>query len=168
MLHAHQLGIKLSEDNFIVVHHLEDAISALKDGQCDYFYWEHWMTLKFVQQGSIRQVGRFSAPWSGFLVVATQKCLDQFPSELNSIIQIIEDEVKDFVQNPSSPSIIAQRFQLSDMEADEWMRNQIWNFSPTLSRNEIQLTIDSLRQIGQPTQSEFPEKIIAPWMQWTE
>jgi sulfonate transport system substrate-binding protein len=168
MLHAQQLGVPLREDQFIVVHHLEDAIESLKTGQCDYFYWEHWMTLKYVQQGEIRQVGRFSAPWSGFLVVASEPCLAKFPAVLSSILSIVTTEVQSFIEDPNTPDTIAQRFQLNRAQSKEWLGNQKWNFNPFISKKEIQLTMDSLKQIGQPVGTSFPENIIAPWLQWKE
>jgi sulfonate transport system substrate-binding protein len=168
MLHAQQLGVQLNEEQFVVVHHLEDAIESLKSGHCDYFYWEHWMTLKYVKRAEIHQVGRFSAPWSGFLVVASETCLAKYPEALHAIIEIINTEVRAFIADPNTPSNIAHRFQLNLEESAEWLGNQKWNFHPLISKKEIELTMNSLRQIGQPVGSSFPDHIIAPWLQWKE
>ena len=67
-IHSQQLPFDLAEHQFIEVHHLDDAIGSLQEGGTDYFYWEHWMTLRFVHEKKIRQIGNFQAPWSGFLV----------------------------------------------------------------------------------------------------
>ena len=166
LIHAQQLQHSLREDQFCVVHHLEDAIEALENGECDYFYWEHWMTLKYVQSGRVHQVGNFSAPWSGFLVVASQRCIEKHSDQLKSIVEILKKEVIVFLQNPDTPYHISQRFELSIEEAKTWMHHQAWNFNSNLSISEMKSALEALHHIGIASHHTELEGLLAPWLTW--
>jgi len=165
-IHSKQMGYELDDTQFIEVHHLEDAITSLENGETDYFYWEHWMTLKYVQSQRVRQVGNFAAPWSGFLVVASHHCITEKPSLLQSIIDIIKKEVAQFIHDPSSPENIARRFQLTPAEAQEWLLGQKWNIDSDLDKNELDLAMQSLKEIGLYNESLFLNELKAPWLSW--
>ncbi len=165
-IHSHQMGYELKESQFIEVHHLEDAIQSLQKKETDYFYWEHWMTLKYVQSQKIKQVGNFSAPWSGFLVVATHQCIQEKSTLLQAIIEIIKKESIQFIEDEQTPENIARRFQLTVNEARQWMIAQEWNFDHHLDYEEMQNALHSLKQIGINKDTLLLDELKAPWLEW--
>jgi hypothetical protein len=153
----------LQENQFVVVHHLDDGIKSLSE-DCDYFYWEKWMTQPFVDQGLVKKVGEFSAPWSGFLVVATQSCIDQNSHILLKIIEMIQEQVKLFIADDQSPSIIEKKFHLNIVEAKEWIGQQRWNLNHDISRLGLQNAHAALTQIGIDMSQVRLEDLCAPWL----
>jgi sulfonate transport system substrate-binding protein len=163
LIHAEQHGVMLQENQFVVVHHLDDGIKSLSE-DCDYFYWEKWMTQPFVDQGIVKKVGEFSAPWSGFLVVATQSCIDQNSHILLKIIEMIQEQVKHFIADDQSPSIIEKKFHLNIAEAKEWIGQQRWNLNHDISRLGLQNAHTALTQIGIDMSQVRLEDLCAPWL----
>ncbi len=163
LIHAEQHGVMLQENQFVVVHHLDDGIKSLSE-DCDYFYWEKWMTQPFVDQGIVKKVGEFSAPWSGFLVVATQSCIDQNSHILLKIIEMIQEQVKLFIADDQSPSIIEKKFHLNIVEAKEWIGQQRWNLNHDISRLGLQNAHAALTQIGIDMSQVLLEDLCAPWL----
>jgi sulfonate transport system substrate-binding protein len=45
-------------------------------GESDVFYWEKYTTKPHVTSGELRMIGEFSAPWSGFLIVANKQSFE--------------------------------------------------------------------------------------------
>jgi sulfonate transport system substrate-binding protein len=163
LIHAEQQGVMLQENQFVVVHHLDDGIKSLSE-DCDYFYWEKWMTQPFVDQGLVNKVGEFSAPWSGFLVVATQSCIDQNSHIILKIIEMIQEQVKLFIADDQSPSIIKKKFHLNIVEAKEWIGQQRWNLNHDISRLGLQNAHAALTQIGIDMSQVRLEDLCAPWL----
>lgn len=163
LIHAEQHGVMLQENQFVVVHHLDDGIKSLSE-DCDYFYWEKWMTQPFVDQGIVKKVGEFSAPWSGFLVVATQSCIDQNSQILLKIIEMIQEQVKIFIADDQSPFIIEKKFNLNIDEAKDWIGQQKWNLNHDISRLGLQNAHAALTQIGIDMSQVRLEDLFAPWL----
>jgi ABC-type nitrate/sulfonate/bicarbonate transport system substrate-binding protein len=163
LIHAEQLGVSLNENQFKVVHHLDDGIKSLSE-DCDYFYWEKWMTQPFVDQGLVKKVGEFSAPWSGFLVVATQSCIHQNSDILQKIIDMIQKQVKLFIADDQSPSIIEKKFHLNIDEAKEWIGQQKWNLNHDISKLGLQNAHTALTQIGIDMSKVNLSDMCAPWL----
>ncbi len=163
MIHAQQLGYRLNDEQFEVIHHLDDGIASLSKN-CDYFYWEKWMTLPFVEQGLVKKVGEFSAPWSGFLVVARQSCIEEFGSELQQIIAIIQKQVRLFTSDPDSPKNIERKFHLGIEEARKWIAEQKWNYTHEISKQGLLNALSALESIGMDTSKINIEHLFAPWL----
>ena len=163
LIHAQQQGVFLNENQFVIVHHLDDGIRSLSEN-CDYFYWEKWMTQPFVDQGLVKKVGEFSAPWSGFLVVATQTCIDQNSEILQKIIDMIQKQVKLFIADDLSPQIIEKKFHLNIEEARNWISQQKWNLNHDISKLGLQNAHAALTQIGIDMSNVHLEDMCAPWL----
>lgn len=163
LIHAHQLGVELQENQFEVVHHLDDGIQSLSKN-CDYFYWEKWMTQPFVDKGMVKKVGEFSAPWSGFLVVASEKCIALHGNILLKMIEMIHQQVRVFIQSTESPQIIEKKFHLSQAEAQHWIEQQRWNLDLQVSQIGLQNAHEALAKIGIDMSSVFLKDMCAPWV----
>jgi sulfonate transport system substrate-binding protein len=165
-IHSQQLPFDLAEHQFIEVHHLDDAIGSLQEGATDYFYWEHWMTLRFVHEKKIRQIGNFQAPWSGFLVVASQECINQHPQLLQDIMAIVKSQCDSFIHDPKTPELISKRFALTSVEAQQWLNAQEWNFEDTLEISEMKKAIHAMEEIqAHPSQVNI-DHLKASWIHW--
>jgi hypothetical protein len=122
------------------------------------------MTQPFVDQGLVKKVGEFSAPWSGFLVVATQTCINQNSDILQKIIDMIQKQVKLFITDDQSPSIIEKKFHLNIDEAKEWIGQQKWNLNHDISKLGLQNAHAALTQIGIDMSKVNLSDMCAPWL----
>lgn len=164
LIHSEILGKKLDDHQFKVIHHLEEGIASLKD-DCDYFYWEKWMTLPFVQSGQCKKIGEFNAPWSSFLVVASERCINTYPHELLDMLDIIEDQVKIFLADSHTPLEISKQFQLSEQNASEWLSEQKWHHNQNIiDKNEIERALQSLQRVGIDMDNVPLKDLFAPWI----
>jgi hypothetical protein len=165
-IHSQQIPFELADHQFIEVHHLDDAIGSLQQGHTDYFFWEHWMTLKFVQERKIKQLGNFEAPWSGFLVVASQDCITHQSQLLQDIIAIVKNQSQSFLHDPQTPELISRKFTLTREEALEWLTKQVWNFDDTLDILEMKCAIHALQQMETLPYSINLDELKASWIEW--
>ncbi|MEN9334956.1 MAG: hypothetical protein RLY35_2136 [Bacteroidota bacterium] len=164
LIHSEMMGKTLRDDQFKVIHHLEDGIAALAQ-DCDYFYWEKWMTLPFVERGQTCKIGEFHAPWSSFLVVASDACIAQHGEKLLELLKIIEAQVKLFLHDPQTPKEIQQKFQLSEPNAKIWLSEQHWHHNQnTLSKSELENAIHALESVGMDMSHIQLKNLYAPWI----
>ncbi len=163
LIHAEQNGVSIQDNQFKVVHHLDDGIQALSE-DCHYFYWEKWMTQPFVDQGLVKKVGEFSAPWSGFLVVATQACIDKNSQILLNIIEMIQRQVQLFINDPLSPNVIEKKFHLNVEEAKNWIHQQKWNLNHDISELGLQNAHSALSRIDIDMSQVQLKNLCAPWL----
>jgi len=164
LIHSKMMGKTLNDDQFKVIHHLEDGIAALHL-DCDYFYWEKWMTLPFVQRGQCQKIGEFKAPWSSFLVVASDRCIEKYSDQLLAMLKTIEEQVRYFLNDPETPTEISKNFQLSRENALTWLSEQRWHHNQNIIyHNEISSAFTALESIGIDMRGIELNELYAPWI----
>lgn len=149
MIHAEQRGEKISDKDFVVINSLEGAIESLTKNETQVFYWEKMMTKKHVENGEVKLIGEFSAPWSSFLIVATEKALAEKKEEIHKAMQLINIESIDFKNNIYAPVELQKRFQMSSRDIIDWMGSTIWNTDFTIRKKGLENAIEALSKISE-------------------
>ena len=147
MIHAEERGEKLTERDFTVINSLEAAIASLVKGETQAFYWEKMMTKKYVESGEVKLIGEFSAPWSGFLIVATEKALAEKKDEIHRSLELINLASADFKNDLYAPLELQKRFQMSNADISQWMGSTIWNTNFSIRRKGLENAIAALSRI---------------------
>ena len=156
MIHAEQRGEKIEDKDFVVINSLEGAIESLVKKETQVFYWEKMMTKKHVESGELKLIGEFSAPWSSFLIVATEKVLAEKNEEIKKILDLINMESIDFKNNIYAPIELQKRFQMSSMDISHWMGSTIWNTDFSIRKKGLENAIEALSKInGQALQVDI-------------
>jgi ABC-type nitrate/sulfonate/bicarbonate transport system substrate-binding protein len=164
LIHSEMQGKILRDDQFKVIHHLEDGIASLHE-DCDYFYWEKWMTQPFVDRGQCKMIGEFHAPWSSFLIVASDKCIEEQAEQLLLMLKVIEEQVQCFLGDPDTPLEISKQFQLSPENAEKWLSEQEWHHNHNvIHQNEIINAMNALQRVGIDMKQVKLEELFAPWI----
>ncbi|WP_400073354.1 substrate-binding domain-containing protein [Zobellia russellii] len=111
---------------FEIINNLDGAVTALTEGQADYFMWEHFTTKPLVDQGVFRRLGDCPTPWPCFVIAATQKFLNEEKAILKHILEVINTYTVEFKQIPSIDRNLANRYgqQLEDIK--EWLKITRW------------------------------------------
>ena len=156
MIHAEQRGEQLQDKDFVVINSLEGAIESLTRNETQVFYWEKMMTKKHVDNGEVKQIGEFSAPWSSFLIVATEKALTEKKEEIHKVLELINIESTDFKNSIYAPIELQKRFDMSSYDIINWMGSTVWNTDFTIRKKGLENAIEALSRIThQPLQLDI-------------
>ena len=148
LIHAEQRGEKIADSDFVVINSLEGAIESLTKNETQVFYWEKMMTKKHVESGEVKLIGEFSAPWSSFLIVATEKALQEKKEEIHKAMALVNIESIDFKNNLYAPVELQKRFQMSSKDINGWMGSTIWNTDFTIRKKGLENAIEALSKIS--------------------
>ena len=149
MIHAEQRGEKIQDKDFVVINSLEGAIESLVKNETEVFYWEKMMTKKHIESGEVKLIGEFSAPWSSFLIVATEKSIAEKKEEIHQTLDLINIESADFRNNIYAPIELQKRFQMSNIDIINWMGSTVWNTDFTVRKRGLENAIEALSKINE-------------------
>ena len=163
-IHALEMGTQLQDQQFFVVNNLSGAAEKLKAGEADFFYWEQYMARPFVQSQHFRQVGKFAAPWSSFLVVMSEEAFAKKQESVLQLLQIMAEECIRFKQDNASVIHLSKRFEMSLTEAREWLQYNQWNLGLEIDFSSIAMAADAIgKLLATPIHIEN-QPIFAPWV----
>lgn len=155
-VHARQMGWPAETLRFETVHTLDGAISALQDGQADYFLWERFTTQPIVDRGIFRRVGECPTPWPCFVIAVRTEVAAKHGPALRSLCSVINTYTREFKDIPSIDRTLANRYgqKLEDIQAwlacTQWSQRQI---APATLQRAIQ-TLDALSLLHNPIEAE--------------
>jgi hypothetical protein len=167
MIHAFEHNLEIANEQLRVVHSLHSAIDTLVAGETDIFYWERFMAAPFEKQQLIRQIGIYTAPWSGFLIVASNDAIQTKRKEILTLCDLMSKEVERFKYNPLSIRVLANRFNMTTQEAEAWLSETIWNQGYKADLEALVNSRNALTRIGACSKQLKIEQFIADWVQLT-
>jgi ABC-type nitrate/sulfonate/bicarbonate transport system substrate-binding protein len=148
MIHAEQRGERIKASELIEVRSLDAAIASLKNNETQIFYWEKYTTKPFVTAGDVRMIGEFSAPWSSFLIVATEKALQEKADAIQKAMSIINAKSYQFKQDKNSVLELVRRFKMSEQDARNWLQSTVWNTDFTIRKSGLTNAENALMKIN--------------------
>jgi len=148
LIHAEQRGEKISGEDLIEIKSIDGAMSSLSKNETQFFYWEKYTTKPFVEDGTVRMVGEFSAPWSSFLIVARDNVLQTKRSAIQKILKVINEESAHFVSSPQTVRLLQERFKLSEADAYTWLLSTVWSSDYTVRLRGLENAKQALLKIG--------------------
>jgi sulfonate transport system substrate-binding protein len=164
MIHARQRQYDLQENNFNVVNSLHGAVDSLVRNESQLFYWEKFMTRPHVHSGELKLVGEFSAPWSSFLIIASEQVLKQKADVIQHLLQIMNAECIAFKQDNSSVIHLKKKFDMSMQEARTWLKNTQWNYDYSVEKQSLNNSKDALVSISMCDPKLRVDKLCASWL----
>lgn len=148
MIHAEQRGEKIGAEDLIEVKSIDGAMESLSKNETQIFYWEKYTTQPFIANGMVRMIGEFSAPWSSFLIVASEKALQTKGETIRKILKIINEESNYFVSSPETILLLQQRFKMSERDASTWLHSTVWSSDYLVRAAGLENAKQALIQIG--------------------
>lgn len=164
MVHARQRGIRIDENQFQVIQSLHGGIDALISSKSDVFYWEKFMTRPFVKDQSVRLIGEFQAPWSGFLIVAENQSLIQKEKEIKAVLDLMIPSCIQFKESNITPHQLMRRFEMTETESRSWLSATEWNNNYNFNLRSLENAKTALGSIGYPTEKIDTLTCLAPWL----
>ena len=151
MIHAEQRGEKVNPVDLIEVRSIDGAIESLTQNETQIFYWEKYMTKAFVENGTVRMIGEFSAPWSSMLIIASDEALQTKRAAIGKVLDVINEESNRFVSSPETVRLLQQRFKLSETDAYTWLLSTVWSSDYTVRLRGLENAKQALLKIGSVT-----------------
>jgi ABC-type nitrate/sulfonate/bicarbonate transport system substrate-binding protein len=148
MIHAEQRGEKITAEDLIEVRSIDGATQSLAKNESQIFYWERYTTKPHVENGTLRMIGEFSAPWSSFLIVASDAALAKKREGIKKILAVINEESKSFITSPLSITLLQQRFNMSEIDARTWLQSTEWSRDYTVRLLGLENAKQALMKIG--------------------
>ncbi len=148
MIHAEQRGEKITAEDLIEVKSIDGAIDSLSKNEVQIFYWEKYTTKPFVENGTLRMIGEFSAPWSSFLIVASDNALKTKRPAIQKLLEVINHESAHFVSSPQTVRLLQTKFKLSETDAYTWLLSTVWSSDYTVRLRGLENAKQALLKIG--------------------
>ncbi len=164
MVHARKRGIRIDENQFQVIQSLHGGIDALISKKSDVFYWEKFMTRPFVKDRSVRLIGEFQAPWSGFLIVAENYSLLHKEKEIKAVLDLMIPSCIQFKESKLTPQQLMRRFEMTETESRSWLHATEWNNNYNFNLRSLENAKTALGSIGYPTEKIDTLACLAPWL----
>jgi sulfonate transport system substrate-binding protein len=164
LIHAEQRCVRISPDHLVVVNSLHGGVDSLVNGDSDLFYWEENMTRPFEKLGKVKEIGSFEAPWSSFLIVASNRAIREKENALRTVLDLM---IKEFVESPQSLHHLTHRFDLTQNEAQQWLKSTKWNDNYTAQLELLVNARNALTRVHACDKSLRVEQLCAPWIELT-
>jgi sulfonate transport system substrate-binding protein len=165
LIHAQQRNRQVQPGQLCVVNSLDGAVDALENGTCDLFYWEPFMTRPFVNEGRVRKIGDFKAPWSSFLIVATEQALHEKRAAIRFVLETMNTFAVNTVAESRMLNLLTRRFSMTETEAQQWLKETKWNFNFEADLELLVNARNALTRIGACDKSLRVEHLCADWIQ---
>jgi sulfonate transport system substrate-binding protein len=145
---AHQRGLKINPEQFVVVNNLEGAVKALSSGEADLFMWEKFMTKPWVDNDTFRKVGECPTPWPSFVVAVREEYLEKNFITISNMLEVIQNSCREFSTLPDAAERIARQFNLQITDVKEWMKTIKWQTESDFDPTPLENVIKTLQKIG--------------------
>lgn len=127
-----------------IVGGMDGARQALPAGKADAFMWEKYMTQPVVERGEFRRIGEFDTPWPCFVVVVRNEILTNHLEKVQTVLQIVQQSAKDFMQRSDATALVAQRYHLTSTDAEAWFARTQWQTDFGISSEMLQKVMKAL------------------------
>jgi sulfonate transport system substrate-binding protein len=144
---AHQRGLEIKPEQFVVVNNLDGAVKALTTGEADLFMWEKFMTKPLVDNGTLRKVGACPTPWPSFVIVVRNEFLQQNQAVISEMLTLIQKACKEFAALPDVTNRIAQRFNFRIPDVQEWLKSVQWQTESAFDTQPLDEVMDTLKEL---------------------
>ncbi len=148
MIHAEQRGEKVLPEQLLEVKSLEGAVESLTKSESQIFYWEKYTTKPFVESGQLRMIGEFSAPWSSFLIVASDNALLYKREAVHRVLETINAESISFINSSEAIPLLISRFKMSESDAQTWLNSTVWSSDYSIRLQGLENAKQALLKIG--------------------
>lgn len=138
IVNAYNQGWDIDALKFKVVKDLEGGITALNQGEADYFMWEHFTTKPLVDNGTFRRLGDCPTPWPCFVIAIRDEILTKYPMEVKRILQIINNQTAGFKQIPGIDSTLSKRYEQQMIDIQNWLSVTEWNSGESIDPKLIE------------------------------
>lgn len=132
---------------FEIVNTIDGAVTALTEGNADYFMWEQFMTQPLVDQGIFRRIDSCPTPWPCFVIAVRDSVLDENPEIISKILKIINSKTLNFKLVNNLIPLLSKRYHQKEEDVKKWLDLTEWS-QKIISENELNNVQNELLKLG--------------------
>lgn len=141
-------GLELGHDDFNLVQNLDGARHSLKDQPDQLFLWEKYTTKPLVDSGEFRIIDHCPTPWPSFVVVVSEKYLQENDEVVNRVLDIVAKYADMLKIDPQAVKKIASAYHLQIEDAESWFATVEWSLGRNLDVSMLQRVSETLCELG--------------------
>lgn len=148
---AYQQGFDQQKLQYEIVKDIAGAIESMKNGNADYFMWEHFTTKPLVDQGVFKRIESISTPWPCFVMAVRDEVLEDQMDDIKTIIKVINKQLKLFkkpLDNDDLIRLLSERYDQKKDDIKEWLAITKWSDKKTISKKLINRIQNKLLQFN--------------------
>ena len=146
-LHAEKYGVTLTDDDFIEVGGLDNAIEHLQNNPNHLFLWEKFTTKPFVDNGTLKLLDECPTPWPSFIIVVRNEYLENNFEVVEQVLEIVRKNCEALKASVETPFLIAERYGIKYEDAVAWFNALEWNVSFDLKKIQLKKVMDTLQEL---------------------
>lgn len=127
LVNAFNQGWESNDIELVEVHNIEGGIKAIKNNTADYFFWEHFTTKPYVDNGFIKRIANCPTPWPCFVIAVRNDVLENNIDEIRIILNIINSYTKKFKLIDNIDSTLSKRYDQKLEDIQKWLSKTEWN-----------------------------------------
>lgn len=146
---------------FEVVGDLEGAKEAFKGQEPKIFLWEKFTTKPLVDQGLFKRIGEIPTPWPCFVIVASEKIINQQPDVIKKLRDLVYLKSKDLMKNDDFLPSISARYQIQLEDIIAWKKQTDWCTDNKIEAKTLEDAAKTLHALGLiPQESIKPKQFV--------
>ena len=139
----------LNDSQFEIIKNLDGALESLAKKETDVFYWEKFTTKPYVDSGQLKRIGEFPTPWPSFVIAATDDILNEIPTVIDEMLDIIHLSCKDFMVNAEKVvPMVSERYKLKLQDSENWYHRTEWASDSWVSDKMLESVVYNLKLAG--------------------
>ena len=129
---------------FELVGNMEGAEKAMDAGSKGIFLWEKYTTAPMVEKGKMRRIGEIPSPWPCFVMVTTEKAIQEFGPSIFEVRDEIYRLSEILYQSENLADLLALEYHLNPEDVKEWLKQTTWCTEPVVSRSVLKGSIQKM------------------------
>ena len=146
---------------FEVVGDLEGAKEAFKGQEPKIFLWEKFTTKPLVDQGLFKRIGEIPTPWPCFVIVASEKIMNQQPDVVKKLRDLVYLKSRDLMKNDDFLQSISEKYQIQLEDIIAWKKQTDWCTDNKIEAKTLEDAAKTLHALGLiPQESIKPKQFV--------
>lgn len=153
---SHLMGLALAkrerwnpdELSFEIVGNMDGAKAAMDAGHEGIFLWEKYTTAPMVKNGTMKRIGEIPSPWPCFVMVASNKALEEFGSLIFQLRDRVYALSAELMENEEKSRTLASFYHLDQADVEKWLDQTRWCISAKISRSELENAMEAMQELG--------------------
>lgn len=148
MVLSQREGWNPEELTFELIGNMDGAKEAMDKGSEGIFLWEKYTTAPMVKNGTMKRIGEVPSPWPCFVMVASEKALNEFGEVIFEFRDKVYQISKALSKHENRAETLAAFYQLDLKDVETWLEQTIWCTEAKVSRVELTKAIKTMVELG--------------------
>lgn len=155
---AEREGWEKANLSFEVIGDLEGAKMAFEKPDPKIFLWEKFTTKPWVDKGLFKRIGEIPTPWPCFVIVASEKILEQKPDFVKKLRDQVYHKSEELMKVDGFLNRISKKYGIHLEDIKAWRKQTEWCTNDKINAVLLENTIKVLYQMGLLSSTEITPK----------